>query len=73
MRVLRWKYIFDLQAFCGLMNSIFRLTLDEFILDAIEIGRVNLGVERAKVFARALQCHPTLTRIPLAPREIVTL
>ena len=29
-------------------------------LSAIENGRVNLGVERAKVLARALKCHPAV-------------
>ena len=31
---------------------------------AIENGRVNLGVERAKVFARALMCHPAVLVFP---------
>lgn len=29
-------------------------------ISAIENGRVNLGVERAKVFASALKCHPAV-------------
>ena len=29
-------------------------------ISAIENGRVNLGVERAKVLARALNCHPAV-------------
>ena len=29
-------------------------------ISAIEDGRVNLGVQRAKVFARALKCHPAV-------------
>lgn len=29
-------------------------------ISAIENGRVNLGVEHAKVFARALKCHPAV-------------
>ena len=33
-------------------------------ISAIENGRVNLGVERAKVFARALQCHPAVLVFP---------
>jgi len=33
-------------------------------LSAIENGRVNLGVERAKVLARALQCHPAVLVFP---------
>jgi len=31
---------------------------------AIENGRVNLGVERAKVLARALKCHPAVLVFP---------
>lgn len=27
-------------------------------ISAIEHGRVNIGLERAKVLARALKCHP---------------
>ncbi len=33
-------------------------------LSAIENDRVNLGVERTKVLARALQCHPTVLVFP---------
>jgi len=33
-------------------------------LSAIENDRVNLGVERAKVLARALQCHPAVLVFP---------
>lgn len=33
-------------------------------ISAIENGRVNLGVERAKVFARALQVHPAVLVFP---------
>jgi len=33
-------------------------------LSAIENNRVNLGVERAKVLARALQCHPAVLVFP---------
>ena len=29
-------------------------------ISAVENDRVNLGVERAKVFARALKCHPAV-------------
>ena len=31
---------------------------------AIERGRVNLGVGRAKVLARALKCHPAVLVFP---------
>ena len=33
-------------------------------ISAIENGRVNLGVERAKMLARALQCHPSVLVFP---------
>lgn len=33
-------------------------------ISAIENGRVNLGVERAKVLARSLQCHPAVLVFP---------
>ncbi len=33
-------------------------------ISAIENERVNLGVERAKVFARALKCHPAVLVFP---------
>jgi transcriptional regulator with XRE-family HTH domain len=33
-------------------------------ISAIENGRVNLGVERAKVLARALKCHLAMLVFP---------
>jgi transcriptional regulator with XRE-family HTH domain len=33
-------------------------------ISAIENGRVNLGVERAKTFAHALNCHPAVLVFP---------
>ncbi len=33
-------------------------------ISAIERGRVNLGVERAKMLARALRCHPAVLVFP---------
>ena len=33
-------------------------------LSAIEHNRINLGVERAKVLARALKCHPAVLVFP---------
>lgn len=33
-------------------------------ISAIERERVNLGVERAKVLARALKCHPAVLVFP---------
>ena len=33
-------------------------------ISAIERGRINLGVERAKLLARALRCHPAVLVFP---------
>ena len=33
-------------------------------ISAIEKDRINLGVERAKVLARALKCHPAVLVFP---------
>jgi transcriptional regulator with XRE-family HTH domain len=33
-------------------------------ISAIENGRVNLGVERAKILAMALKCHPAVLVFP---------
>ena len=33
-------------------------------ISAIENRRVNLGVERAKILARALKCHPAVLVFP---------
>ncbi len=42
-----------------------RLTgIPQSTLSAIENDRVNLGVERAKVLARALNCHPAVLVFP---------
>lgn len=41
-----------------------RTGLSRSTLSAIENDRVNLGVERAKVLARALECHPAVLVFP---------
>ena len=33
-------------------------------ISAIENDRINLGVDRAKIFAMALQCHPAVLVFP---------
>ena len=33
-------------------------------ISAIENDRINLGLERAKVIARALRCHPAVLVLP---------
>ena len=46
-------------------NELARLTgIPQSTLSAIENNRVSLGVERAKVIARALQCHPAVLVFP---------
>ena len=46
-------------------NKLSELTgIPQATISAIENGRVNLGVERAKVLARALQCHPAVLLFP---------
>ena len=46
-------------------NQLSELTgISQATLSAIENGRVNLGVERAKVLARALKCHPAVLVFP---------
>ena len=41
-----------------------RSGIPQATISAIENGRVNLGVERAKMLARALQCHPAVLVFP---------
>ena len=46
-------------------NDLAELTgIPQSTISAIENGRVQLGVERAKVLARALNCHPAVLVFP---------
>ena len=46
-------------------NELASLTgIPQSTLSAIENNRVNLGVERAKVLAKALRCHPAVLVFP---------
>ena len=46
-------------------NDLAELTgIPQSTISAIECDRVNLGVERAKMLARALQCHPAVLVFP---------
>ncbi len=45
----------ELAGLCGIPQS---------TISAIENGRVRLGVERGKVLARALKCHPAVLLFP---------
>jgi len=40
------------------------INIPQSTISAIENDRVNLGVERAKVIARALKCHPAVLVFP---------
>ncbi len=46
-------------------NELARISgIPQSTLSAIENDHVNLGVERAKVLARALKCHPAVLVFP---------
>jgi transcriptional regulator with XRE-family HTH domain len=46
-------------------NELSTLTgIPQSTLSAIEHDKINLGVERAKVLARALKCHPAVLVFP---------
>ncbi|UCG74066.1 MAG: helix-turn-helix transcriptional regulator [Chromatiales bacterium] len=46
-------------------NELAKLTgIPQSTISAIENDRVRLGVERAKVLARALRCHPAVLVFP---------
>ena len=46
-------------------NRLAELTgIPQSTISGIENNRVNLGVERAKVIARALRCHPAVLVFP---------
>ncbi len=46
-------------------NQLAQLTgISQSTISGIENDRVNLGVERAKVLARALRCHPAVLVFP---------
>ena len=46
-------------------NELARLAnIPQSTISAIENGRVNLGIERAKSLARALKCHPAVLVFP---------
>jgi len=57
------RIIRELQGFS--QNRLSELTgIPQSTLSAIENDRVKLGVERAKVIARALNCHPAVLVFP---------
>ncbi len=57
------RIIRDLQGYS--QNELARLTgIPQATLSAMENDRVRLGVERAKILARALKCHPAVLVFP---------
>ena len=57
------KILRELQEFS--QNDLARLTgIPQSTISAIENDRIQLGVERAKVLARALRCHPAVLVFP---------
>ena len=57
------RIIRELQGYS--QNELAKLTgIRQATLSAIENDRVRLGVERAKVLARALKCHPAVLVFP---------
>jgi transcriptional regulator with XRE-family HTH domain len=58
VRILR-----ELQGYS--QNELAKLSgIPQATLSALENDRVRLGVERAKILARALQCHPAVLVFP---------
>ncbi len=57
------RIIRELQSFS--QNDLARLTgIPQSTISAIENNRVQIGVERAKVLAKALKCHPAVLVFP---------
>jgi len=57
------RIIRELQEFS--QNDLARLTgIPQSTISAIENDRIQLGVERAKVLATALKCHPAVLVFP---------
>ena len=57
------RIIRELQEFS--QNKLAELTnIPQSTISAIENNRVNLGIERSKVLAKALKCHPAVLVFP---------
>lgn len=57
------KIIRELQSLS--QNDLARLTgIPQSTISAIENDRIQIGVERAKVLAKALKCHPAVLVFP---------
>ena len=57
------RIIRELQGYS--QNELARLTgIPQATISTIENNRIRLGVERAKILARALKCHPAVLVFP---------
>lgn len=57
------KMISELQGFS--QNELAELTgIPQSTISAIEHDKINLGIERAKIIAKALKCHPAVLVFP---------
>ncbi len=46
-------------------NELAKLTgIPQSTISAIEHNKINLGIERAKILAKALKCHPAVLVFP---------
>ena len=58
VKILRELQGLSQNALAGLTN------IPQSTISAIESNRISLGIERAKVLARALKCHPAVLVFP---------
>ncbi|MDD2235819.1 MAG: helix-turn-helix transcriptional regulator [Kiritimatiellae bacterium] len=64
-RYEKWKDIVELTGPEGFQNELASLTgMPQSTISGIENDRIPIGVERAKVLARALKCHPAVLVFP---------
>ncbi len=57
------KIIRELQGFS--QNELAELTgIPQSTISAIEYDKINLGIERAKIIAKAFKCHPAVLVFP---------
>lgn len=57
------KIIRELQGFS--QNELAELTgIPQSTISVIEHDKINLGIERAKIIAKALKCHPAVLVFP---------
>lgn len=47
-----------------------KIKIPQATISAIENNRIGIGIERAKVLARALECHPAVLVFPNWEEEL---